>query len=665
MVKPALQDIAHGVESWDSIVNADLAILRDNPMPVKEYALAAALPAAGSFDRCVAFKETSSGVWALSFSDGTTWHNVYGSGQTTEWTGSSASAPVARARVTGDTNPRWELRANGDQFYGPGNAALDFGVGRLSSSAHGPLTDNAIDSGTAGSRWRNVRVAGTVFAGGANDSVSLSVANSTAMRTGAPGTAYYFDLGSVQFRDGDGVNANAILTVWNVVRAAAGSRYAQLSDDGIDGYLSTSAGHLILQPGGNVVNIQNGTAQQYLRVFSNTATSKFIQVTHDGTNGLVESVGPLYFGTDGSVKWVVTGSTGGHLHAVTDAAHDLGGPSNRVRNGYFSGLVSVGTAEAGVVSAPQVAAYDPVGAYVIARDTGDNVEAYMGANSVGAVFASASNHDLILGVGNTARAYILAASNTFEIRAGSAAQVLRVYGDATKNTFVYHNGTDGQLAATSGSLYLTAGAGSNVNIGKDGATVLWQFNETGHVYAGTDNAYDVGGAGASRPRNVIVGTSIRIGSSPAGSGALNFANNTSVMWRNAANDQDLQILAVGNDDTVYLGNFAATIRVGNNSGALLGFYGATPAARTAAYTQTYSTATRTHANFTSADLTGISSSTTGSALAEPSGSYTQSEMQQNFRRIQDQFNALRADVANLKQLANSVIDDQQTYGLFQ
>jgi hypothetical protein len=38
-------------------------------------------------------------------------------------------------------------------------------------------------------------------------------------------------------------------------------------------------------------------------------------------------------------------------------------------------------------------------------------------------------------------------------------------------------------------------------------------------------------------------------------------------------------------------------------------------------------------------------------------------MQQNFRRIQDQFNALRADTADLKQIVNSVIDDLQTLGL--
>jgi hypothetical protein len=102
----------------------------------------------------------------------------------------------------------------------------------------------------------------------------------------------------------------------------------------------------------------------------------------------------------------------------------------------------------------------------------------------------------------------------------------------------------------------------------------------------------------------------------------------------------------------------------SGSAAMIGFLGAVAVARPAAYTQTYATATRTHANLTSADLTGITTSTTGSALAEPSASYVRAEMQQNFRRIQDQFNALRADLTNLKGVVNQIVDDQQAYGLF-
>lgn len=112
---------------------------------------------------------------------------------------------------------------------------------------------------------------------------------------------------------------------------------------------------------------------------------------------------------------------------------------------------------------------------------------------------------------------------------------------------------------------------------------------------------------------------------------------------------------------IVLGTSSGT-KFGTATSQKIGFFNSTPATKRGAYTQTYSTADKTHAAFTSADLTGITSSTTGSALAEPSVAYVQAEIQQNFRRIQDQFVALRADVDDAKQLINAVIDDLQVFG---
>lgn len=117
------------------------------------------------------------------------------------------------------------------------------------------------------------------------------------------------------------------------------------------------------------------------------------------------------------------------------------------------------------------------------------------------------------------------------------------------------------------------------------------------------------------------------------------------------------------DGANFVLNTTTGTKIGTATNQKLGFYNATPVVQPGAYTQTYSTADKTHANLTSADLSGITSSTTGSALAEPGAAYTQAELQQNFRRIQDQYNALRADVTDLKQLANSIIDDLQSLGL--
>lgn len=89
---------------------------------------------------------------------------------------------------------------------------------------------------------------------------------------------------------------------------------------------------------------------------------------------------------------------------------------------------------------------------------------------------------------------------------------------------------------------------------------------------------------------------------------------------------------------------------------MLGFYGVAAAARPTAYTQTYALADKTHAAFTSADL-----ATTAATQTTPWGFATAAQAND----IATQFNALRTDVADLKQLVNSLIDDGQALGLLQ
>lgn len=99
----------------------------------------------------------------------------------------------------------------------------------------------------------------------------------------------------------------------------------------------------------------------------------------------------------------------------------------------------------------------------------------------------------------------------------------------------------------------------------------------------------------------------------------------------------------------------------------MGVFGQTPSSRVPAYTQTYVTATRTHAALTSTalvDSTGGSANTTlvdvtTATLADPV------KCNDNFADLVAQINALRADLENAKQVLNQVIDDQQSYGWFQ
>lgn len=83
----------------------------------------------------------------------------------------------------------------------------------------------------------------------------------------------------------------------------------------------------------------------------------------------------------------------------------------------------------------------------------------------------------------------------------------------------------------------------------------------------------------------------------------------------------------------------------------IGFFGTAPAAQASAYTQTFATADKTHANFTSNDLGAFTGGVVG---------FLDAAERDNVRT---QFNALRADVDDVKRLVNSIIDDLQAYGL--
>jgi len=105
--------------------------------------------------------------------------------------------------------------------------------------------------------------------------------------------------------------------------------------------------------------------------------------------------------------------------------------------------------------------------------------------------------------------------------------------------------------------------------------------------------------------------------------------------------------------------FAGEIEVDgalNHDGATVGFYGVTPVSRPSAYTQTYSTADKTHAN-----ATQVAVATTGATAVTPFGYTTAAQAD----AIVTAVNAARLDILDLKQLVNALIDDLQSQGLVQ
>lgn len=112
-------------------------------------------------------------------------------------------------------------------------------------------------------------------------------------------------------------------------------------------------------------------------------------------------------------------------------------------------------------------------------------------------------------------------------------------------------------------------------------------------------------------------------------------------------------LTHGDGTNVIVGSTTGT-KIGTATTQKLGFWNVTPVVQPSAYTQTYATATKTHSN-----PTATSVSTTGSTNVAPFGYTTAAQAD----AIVTAINALITDLANVKQVLNAVIDDDQAIGI--
>jgi hypothetical protein len=108
------------------------------------------------------------------------------------------------------------------------------------------------------------------------------------------------------------------------------------------------------------------------------------------------------------------------------------------------------------------------------------------------------------------------AANTLAQRNGTNAQAFRVYNTYT-DASNYERGELQWISNVTRWQSSAAGTGTvrNMEIVR-GSTTHWAFNSSGNTFgasllANTDNTFDIGASGASRPRNIFAGTSIFAG----------------------------------------------------------------------------------------------------------------------------------------------------------
>ncbi len=201
-----------------------------------------------------------------------------------------------------------------------------------------------------------------------------------------------------------------------------------------------------------------------------------------------------------------------------------------------------------------------------------------------------------------------------------------------------------------------------------------------------------------------------LGVTPATQGAVRLPVNAAITFRNTANNNNVFVLSVQTADVIHFGEFNSggitvhpdmsavgasayallnevssetnptlipnrgnlTTGIGGLGGNLvlvlgglnrlevdgngISFFGGTPVVQASAYTQTFATADKTHELSTFAAV-----AETASTQTTPFGYTTAAQAD----AIPVELNDLGDDVADLKALVNSVIDDLQAYGLFQ
>lgn len=138
---------------------------------------------------------------------------------------------------------------------------------------------------------------------------------------------------------------------------------------------------------------------------------------------------------------------------------------------------------------------------------------------------------------------------------------------------------------------------------------------------------------------------------------------------NLADALSIRISTAGNDFIVFDSTDAdEKLALAAHASMKLGFFAVTPAVRQSAYTQTYSTADKTHAVPTQTAVTAVANvtgATENYEFQDSSATVTQAEWRVMAKTVYLLMGQIKADMADTKQVVNSIIDDLQAYGLLQ
>lgn len=250
-----------------------------------------------------------------------------------------------------------------------------------------------------------------------------------------------------------------------------------------------------------------------IQILSQAAGTGIVRSLRIGTAG---DAG-LAFVTNASVRWIVDAS--GHFGTNVDNTYDIGGSGSitKPRSIYVGTSVVV---PAGSATVPSVAIGESNTGFL--RSASSQIGWTCGGAERGRLYSHtvwiiSDTGQYTLGAAQDV-VIVREAADTLALRRGANGQAFRLY-----NTFTdASNYERGVLGWNANSLELRTsqlgtGVARGLKVFTDGAvplslgtnaTIRWQVDASGHFVAASDNTYDIGASGSTRPRTVYVGTSI-------------------------------------------------------------------------------------------------------------------------------------------------------------
>jgi hypothetical protein len=327
--------------------------------------------------------------------------------------------------------------------------------------------------------------------------------------------------------DGGGIVTTGITFSASQPLAWNSTTLAQGTNSSPDLYLFRDAADVLAQRRGT-----NAQAFRLYKTYTDSSNNEYLHTFADSNGFHIRTIKAgtgtqrnLYFGGSGGDNWYV--DTSGRFNPNGDNNYPIGTTGERVSTVFaYTGNFTT-------------SAVTPL------VDSGSDVDLALQTNSAVRWRVYHSTNTYSFGP-NTNNAYDLGVSNT-TVRTG----------------YFGTNVSTPMVNSASGSLQLGAGH----------AVGDWQITTAGDLSPTSDNVYDLGRTGATRPRIGYFGTGVVIGATnPAATGSLRFSNNDSgIKYRNAANGADLLAMYTNGSNALLIGNdngFSGGVTVGSASAAV-------------------------------------------------------------------------------------------------